>query len=322
MPEAASFPGPRNCCPKMVTPGKVVAGGWRWLLLLLAMPAGVPAAEPRFELSGEHSPLRLSASRESSGLAPSRRGNDRLWLLNDSGSGPDLFLAETGGTYAGTLHIRQAVNVDWEDMDSFLLDGKPYLLIADTGDNAARRDFCEIYIVPEPSFPVTGQILDAVPAWTIRFRYADGPRDCEAVAVDPVAKKILLISKRDNPPGIYELPLLPGRPHQIHIARKIGTVRVERPLNAPIVPFGNQPTGLSLSADGSLAAILTYHSVFLFPRVKGESWEQAFARTPERQTPHRQAQGEAITFSNDGRTIYVLSEGLLPPLLTYKRLGE
>ncbi|MFZ4774067.1 MAG: hypothetical protein ACOYM3_01810 [Terrimicrobiaceae bacterium] len=302
-------------------PGRLI-GAWslvrRLLPVLLGVPAVLLAADQRFVLSDERVPLQLSASRESSGLAPSKRSDDRLWVENDSGNGPDLFLAGTDGSYVGTLHINHASNIDWEDLDSFVLDGKPFLLIADTGDNNARRESCQIYIVPEPAFPVKGQILDAEPAWTIRFRYEDGPRDCEAVAVDPVEKKILLLGKRTNPPGIYELPLIPKNPGQIQTARKIGTVRVERPLNAPLSPYGNQPTGLSLSPDGSLAAILTYYSVFLFPRSKGESWADAFARPPERLAPHGQAQGEAITFSNDGRTINVLSEGLLPPIISYR----
>ncbi len=290
----------------------------RGLLILLGIPAVLLAGEPRFELSGDRVTLGLSASRESSGLAPSKRSDDHLWVLNDSGSGPDLYLVGNDGTYAGTLHVDHASNVDWEDLDSFTLDGKAFLLIADTGDNNSWREFCQLYIVPEPAFPVKGQILDATPAWTIRFRYEDGPRDCEAVAVDPVEKKILLISKRTNPPAVYELPLLPGSPGKIQTAKKIGTVRVERPLNAPLVPYGNQPTGLSLSPDGSLAAVLTYYSVFLFPRSKGESWAEAFARSPERLKPHGQEQCEAITFSNDGRTIDVLSEGLMPPIISYK----
>ncbi|MEI8312564.1 MAG: hypothetical protein WCH98_17575, partial [Verrucomicrobiota bacterium] len=166
--------------------------------------------------------------------------------------------------------------------------------------------------------PVSGQITEAVPARTIVFRYEDGPRDCEAAAVDPESEKILLISKRTNPPALYELPLRPEKAGGIQIAKKIGVVHVERPVKSPMVPYGNQPTGLSISPDGSLAAVLTYYGVFLFRHRKGEAWEKTFSRKPEILTPHRQKQAEAITFSDDGKTIFVLSEGTNPPIVTYR----
>lgn len=289
-----------------------------FLLAVSLCPALFATETPAFVLSSNRLSLSLSASKETSGLAASKRMKDLFWIENDSGNGPDLYLVGMEGTYQGTLHINKARNTDWEDLDSFVLDGHPYLLIADTGDNNAVRDYCTIYIVPEPNFPVKGQILDTKPAWTIRYRYEDGPRDCEAVAVDPVGKKILLLSKRTHPPAVYELPLCPESPGKIQTAKKIALTHVDRPLSALASPYGNQPTGLSLSPDGSLAAVLTYHSVFLFHRAKGETWASAFSKKPAMLAPHRLKQAEAISFSNDGKTLYVLSEGANTPTVAYK----
>jgi DNA-binding beta-propeller fold protein YncE len=191
------------------------------------------------------------------------------------------------------------------------------VLVADTGDNGAQRDFCTIYLLPEPPIPAPGQIIETKPDRKIVFRYEDGPRDCEAVAADPAGGKILLISKRTNPPVLYELPLLPENSGGPLIAKRTGTVRVNRPQSSPMVPYGNQPTGLTISPDGSLAAVLTYYGVFLFPREKGESWAAAFSKTPKMLPPHHLKQAEAITFSRDGKTLYVLSEGTNPPIITY-----
>ena len=288
------------------------------LLGLAGLPAALHAAPSGFVLSEHPARLQLSASQESSGLAISHRNAGMFWIANDSGNGPDLYLAGTDGSYQGTLHLNGAVNTDWEDLDSFVWNAGPWLLVADTGDNNARRNFCTIYLLPEPAIPSPGQIIEAKPAQKIVFRYEDGPRDCEAVAADPTGGKILLISKRTNPPALYELPLLPEKSDGTLIAKRIGPVHVERPLASPAVPFGNQPTGLSISPDGSLAAVLTYYGVFLFPRQKGESWAVAFSKKPEMLQPHRQKQAEAITFSSDGKTLYVLSEGTNPPVVTYK----
>lgn len=288
-----------------------------FLLVSFLVPKSLPAGTPSFTLCPHSPPLHLTASKESSGLAPSKRENGFFWIANDSGNGPDLYLVDASGSYQGTLHINKARNTDWEDLDSFSLNGQPFLLIADTGDNQARRDFCTLLIVPEPAFPVKGQILEAAPAWTIRFRYEDGPRDCEAVAVDPVEKKILLLSKRTNPPQLYELPLLPKPGGEIQVAKKTGRTRVERPLTALAQPYGNQVTGLALSPDRTLAAVLTYHSVFLFHRKKDAGWATALAGKPERLTPHGLEQAEAIAFSNDGHSILVLSEGTGVHTATY-----
>ncbi len=287
------------------------------LLVLAASSAVLCCAPQRFVLSENSSTLQLSASRESSGLAISHRNPGRFWIANDSGNGPDLYLAGTDGSYQGTLRINGAVNADWEDLDSFVWNGRAWLLVADTGDNSALRHFCTIYLLPEPAVSSPRQICEAEPARKILFRYEDGARDCEAVAADPGGGKILLISKRTNPPGLYELPLLPGTSGGLLVAVRTGVVRVERPPGSPMVPYGNQPTGLSISPDGSLAAVLTYYGVFLFPRQKGESWAAAFSKKPEILRPHRLKQAEAITFSLDGKTLYVLSEGTSPAIITY-----
>ncbi|HEY1120628.1 MAG TPA: hypothetical protein VGE67_03475, partial [Haloferula sp.] len=158
-------------------------------------------------------------------------------------------------------------------------------------------------------------------AWTIRFTYEDGPRDCESVAVDEKAGKILLLSKRTTPPFLYELPLKPADDKPL-VARKIG--KITEPLNAgfPPIPYGTQPCALDVSADGKMAAVVTYFRVFLFPRAEGESWETAFARKPETLDPHRLRQAESVCFSRDGASIFVVSEGVKSPLAVWRRGKE
>ncbi len=287
------------------------------VLLAVGLAACATDSPQAFLRSGKPVRLQLSASEESSGLACSRRKEGLFWIANDSGSWPDLYLAATDGSYRGTLRIQGVRNVDWEDLDSFVWEGLPWILIADTGDNRSQRNFCTIHLLPEPVLPESGDFPDVPPARKIVFRYADGPRDCEAVAADPVGGKILLISKRTNPPFLYELPLRAEHTGGIQIAKKICPVTVERPFGAPLVPYGNQPTGLTINPDGSLAAVLTYYSVFLFPRHQGESWATAFSRKPEMLSPHRLPQAEAITFSRDGRSLHVISEGRNSPIVTY-----
>ena len=48
-----------------------------------------------------------------------------------------MYAVGTDGSDYGALTLRHASNYDWEDLAVFELDDKPYLLIADTGDNEA-----------------------------------------------------------------------------------------------------------------------------------------------------------------------------------------
>ncbi len=151
--------------------------------------------------------LENDAIDESSGLAASRIHPDILWTLNDSGSKPVLFAVSTTGADSGQITIMDADNRDWEDLAAFKYRQKSYLAIGDVGDNAGRRDFCTIYVIEEPK-AIGKQIRDRTKvksAWRIDFRYEDGPRDCESIAVDTAGQRILLLSKRTMPPVLYGL---------------------------------------------------------------------------------------------------------------------
>ncbi|MEK7954153.1 hypothetical protein [Luteolibacter soli] len=287
------------------------------LVCLTILPIGAEEAAPPFVRQEPKVSLHLPAVSEASGLAVSPKNPDRLWIVNDSGCSADLYRAGTDGSDHGKVAVQGAKNVDWEDLSSFVLDGKPYLLIADTGDNNSNRPQSQLYIVPEPK----KKDQEVAVAWTIRFTFEDGPRDCESVAVDEKAGKILLISKRTSPPFLYELPLKPAGNEPL-VARKIGKITDPLSSGMPPVPYGTQPCGLDLSPDGKLAAVVTYFRVFLFPRSEGESWETAFARKPVALEPHRLRQAESVCFSRDGASIFVDSEGAKSPLVCWRRGKE
>ena len=290
-------------------------------ILLCLCAAFLHAAEepPAFTRVKPGSTLQSPAVTEASGVAASPTAADALWLINDSGSPAVLHLAGTDGSDRGTVTLRDIRNTDWEDLASFTLGGKPYLLVADTGDNGSTRPECLLHVVAEPALPAAGKKLDETvsPAWTIRFRYDDGPRDCESVAVDAKAGKILLISKRTTPPVIYELPLKPVG-HDLVTAKRIGTIPTPFPAGNPQIPFAAQPTGFDLSADGRFAVVVTYLGTFVFPKAAAESWPAAFTKPPLALEPHLLRQAESIAFSRDGSLIHAVSEGAKSPLVTYR----
>ena len=305
------FPGRLSYCSTMKLPSLFACITVFFMLDLEAADPSPPGRTPK---------IQAPSIDEASGLAISRASADYLWIINDSGGGPDIHLVTTDGSDCGLVRLQGAPNIDWEDLASFSLDGVPYLLVADTGDNGAKRDSCVLYILREPKIPAKGKSLEGTvrPAWQITFRYEGGPRDCESVGVDPTTGKILLISKRTTPPEVYELPLRSPKRQGIQTARKIGQVVVKSPLG-DLVPVSNQPTGLDLAADQSTAAVVTYYGVFLFPRSAGESWSAAFTRRPAAIRPHLLAQAESVAFSKDGKTLFTISEGPKSPIVSFPR---
>lgn len=277
----------------------------RFLIPLLA--AGSLCAEPTFKRQPNPAKLLSPAIREASGLACSPTAPDFLWIVNDSGGSNEIHLANTDGTPRGSVSVSGVVNADWEDLAAFNMDGKPRLLIADTGDNQSQRKACTIYIIAEPDLPADGKAISgSAPIETeIHFTYEDGPRDCEAVGVDVQGKRIILISKRTEVPGGYELPLAAANNA---VARKVGTAETKASVLPRTIAFPNQPTGMDISADGTMATVVTYYGVFLFRRNAAETWADAFRRKPADLGPHGLPQAEAVAFSKDGKGIFALSE--------------
>ncbi|MCQ4165318.1 hypothetical protein [Tahibacter harae] len=264
--------------------------------------------------------LRDARLDEVSGLAVSQRDSARLWLHNDSGNRAEVFAVDTKGALLARVLIAGIKPLDWEDMSSFTLDGKPYLLIADTGDNGAVRKSSELIVIEEPSFRAAAapQELQAAPAWRIRFRYADAPHDVEAVTVDAAAKRVLLLTKRTDPPQLWSLPLRPAGDAE-QVAQHLGDLAVSGEA-VPAAAFQRRlqpgrPTGFAISRDGRSAVVLTYASVWRYTRAAAESWEQALARKPQVFPFGLLAQAEAVAVSYDGAAIYLSGERWPAPLL-------
>lgn len=266
---------------------------------------------------------------ESSGLAVSRRDAKILWTHNDSGNPAILFAVEPNGAKRGQLHITGLANSDWEDLASFELDGRAWLLIADVGDNASRRTDCALYVVAEPDPADLSPVHDSATtvAWTIPVRFPGGPRDCEAVAVDARAGLVYLLAKRTAPHGLYSLPLRPpaGQPAPVAtLVSEVPNTFIPQPsAGQRLLPIASgryraQPTGMDFSADGSAAVVLSYGDVLLFQRRKNEPWKTAFTRAPVVLDPHHLLQAEGVAFGADNRTIYVSSEGADSSILRYK----
>lgn len=243
---------------------------------------------------------------EVSGLAASRLYPGVLWAINDGGNEPLLYAVGSDGADLGAFRVEGAENIDWEALVSFRLQDSAYLLIADVGDNWEQRQTAAFYVVEEPAVTATGLDSErvATTVWQVRFTYPDGPRDCEAAAVDPANQRVLLLTKRERPPALYELPLKPVDPDTPVVARRVGSV-----------PHFGRPTDMDLSPDGLSVAVLTYNNGYLFKRRHKEHWPTAFRRKPQRLRFEALSQQEALCFGYYGKSVWVTSERRPTPLV-------
>jgi hypothetical protein len=250
---------------------------------------------------------------ELSGLSRSLATDDWLWAHNDSGDRARLFRVGFDGSDGGVVEVPEAAAVDWEDLAAFRWQQQPALLIGDIGDNHALRRTVRLYAVADP-----GASGDRAPLlWSLPFRYPDGPRDTEGLAVDPVSGDILILSKRERPPRLYRLTMPAEAPErgQIRSAELVGTV-LHLPKPTPVdltddPKYGflrDWPTAFDFAPDGSYAVIGTYKDAYLYRRQPGDSWAAMFARVPQTLDLPQWRQTEAGTISADGRLYCAGSE--------------
>ena len=267
---------------------------------------------------------------EASGLAPSRRRSDLLWALNDSGAGARLYALGVDGRDLGTVDVPGATNFDWEDLASFTLDGMPYLLIADVGDNFSWRRRVQLYVVEEPELRAERfeEGATARLAWVIPLRYEDGPRDSEAVAVDVPRRRVLILSKRSVPLELYEVDLMPPKAPEAapRVAARVTEVpNIPQPTEADREEdpeFGESrslATAMDVAPDASELVIVTYKNAYHFPRADGESWSQALVKLPRVIPVPPMEQIEAGTYSRDARSFFITTEQRPSPLFRIDR---
>jgi hypothetical protein len=235
---------------------------------------------------------------EISGLAVGRTAPDLLWVHNDSGDGALVYGIGTDGATATVVALDGIFALDWEDMEIALgPDGlTPYLYVADTGDNLAFRPTVIIHRFPEPS-GVEPQVTARTASLVLT--YPDGPRDAEAMFVDPQSQQLVIITKQDA--LIYTAPMSAfetGRAELTAAGRLVDPIRLV--------------TAASSDADGAWIAVRTPASVLLWARSPSQTVGEALAGEPCELPAPEEIGGEAIGLDADGQKYVTISEGTAP----------
>jgi hypothetical protein len=279
------------------------------LLILVAgcSDPGQPATYAP-EVSGR---LEDPKIREASGLARSQRHPGVLWIINDNGAKEIIHAIDHAGARLGEFDLKKSRNRDWEDLASFQLDGTPFLMVADVGDNEAKHRHGTLYFVEEP---VPQKKIRAKVAWQVNFKYPDGPRDSEAAAVDIENQRVLILSKRDIPPLLYAVSIIGDADKEV-TATWLGAIEsLPRPTRqdvefAPATKDWHwQPVGMDISQDNLAAVIMTYRAVYYYERRPEQDWFTALNGKPLRVSLGNFKNAEAVAFVDDRRSIVVTGE--------------
>ncbi|MFJ4063188.1 WD40 repeat domain-containing protein [Streptomyces albogriseolus] len=252
---------------------------------LLTAALAVPASAADNDDGDEGFTINDPRVTESSGLAASLQHPGVYWTHNDSDDGPHLYAVDgsTGDTVArltltgiGTPRDVEAISVGPGDR----------LFVADVGDNLGGTwPYVWIYELPEPE-----RLQDAtVRATQYVVKYADGPRDAEAMVVHPKTGRVYLIDKHEDGGHLYEGPekLSPSGDNVFR----------------PVAPVELWTTDAALSPDGQHLAVRGYFGGIHY------AWNGGKLKREGRLSVPLQGQGESVTYSADGSRLLFGSEG-------------
>jgi uncharacterized protein YjiK len=267
------------------------------LLALLPLLAGIIACadEATAPLPTGAALVEDSALSEMSGLEASRRDAGVLWGINDSGSFPRLYRLDGRGRALGRVSVHGAFIRDAESLAMWQEpQGTEWILIGDVGDNRGWRDEVRVHAVAEPALGDTRARI----AWTLRFRYPDGPRDAEGIAVDHREQQLLVLSKRDRPARLYSVPLAPG--DRSRVASLVGEL--------PADVVDGEVTAIDVSRNGRQLAVLSYRGLYLWTRDPGADWRDVLREAPREVPLPAMRKAEAMAFDHATTSIFVGSE--------------
>lgn len=258
------------------------------------------------------------ALREMSGIVASRRNHGTYWVHNDSGDSARIFAIDEQGHLRATLAVAGAGAVDWEDVA--IGPGpqawRPYLYLADIGDNLGARTEVQVYRLPEPAIdpdlPVETTVQGAV---SIGLRYPDGPHDAEALIVDPRTGDLVIITKSatGGAQPAYRAAA-PIDPSGVTTLERYATVTT-----GPSITGAITAADLDRSGDGLI--VRTYGAVRIVAKTPKAPLSALLERAPGTRTCRPptppEVQGEAVAFESDGRGFVSVSEGGSPVLRRY-----
>jgi hypothetical protein len=245
---------------------------------------------------------------EASGLAISRL-LPRLYHIND-GSAPLLHITDLQGSALQSVRVTGFTPLDIEDLGLGPCGSSTCLYLADTGDNAVRRQSVQIALVKE--IEAFGE--EVAPERIITARYPDGPHDAEAIAIHPSGDLLLATKSRvgqGSPSLLFRLSAAQIAAGGEQMFEALGTIPVPTLTELGLAPR-RVVTAMDISPDGSRFVLLTYDMAIEFPldprRVVPDAWVEG--KTHRALPIATLLQAEAIAYERDGRSLLYSTESI------------
>ncbi|MEV7526234.1 WD40 repeat domain-containing protein [Streptomyces sp. NPDC091371] len=254
---------------------------------LFALPSAASAAFAAEAPGASSFSISDPRIKESSGLAASRIHPGVYWTHNDSDDGPYVYAVDsaTGKTVA---RVTLTGIGKPRDVEAVSLGPDGQLYVGDIGDNLnGTWDHVWIYRFQEPR--ELGDVTVKAAQFTVR--YADGPRNAEALMVHPVSGRVYIASKDENKGGLYEGPAELSAGGSANVFRRVADV--------PWVTDG------AFSPDGGRLTLRGYFWARTYPWKDGRPEGEG-----ERVDAPWQGQAESVTYTADGRTLMFGAEGV------------
>ncbi|QDQ12191.1 WD40 repeat domain-containing protein [Streptomyces spectabilis] len=223
---------------------------------------------------------------ESSGLVASRAHPGVYWTHNDQDSGAYLYAVDsrTGRTVA---RITMTGVGKPRDVEAISMGPDGSLYVGDIGDNLGGKwSYVWVYKLPEPK-----ELKDqSVRATQYVVKYADGPRDAEALMVHPRTGRVYIADKKEDGGSLYEGPARLST-SGTNVFRRVASTDL-------------WVTDGAFSPDGKHLALRGYFGGVGFTwRDGGRIKREGRLRVP------LQRQGESVAYSPDGSRLMYGTEG-------------
>ncbi|MFF4352144.1 WD40 repeat domain-containing protein [Streptomyces sp. NPDC001530] len=248
------------------------------LVVALAAPAVADSADDQFTIKDP----RIT---ESSGLAASHAHPGIYWTHNDSDDGAYLYAVDskTGETVATITMTGVGAP---RDVEAISIGPDDNLYVGDIGDNLGGKwDHVWIYKLPEPKV-LKDQTIRAT---QYVVKYADGPRNAEALMVHPKTGRVYIVDKNEDGGHLYEGPAQLSA-SGTNVFKSVATVDL-------------WATDAAFSPDGKELAVRGYFGGIAYDWNGGKLKRQGRLNVP------LQGQGESLTYSPDGSKLMYGSEG-------------
>lgn len=266
----------------------------------LAWSVGATASAEDADVTRAYPPFGLL---ETSGMAASGLHDGVVWVVEDSGEPPEELPVVRAFVPTGA-EVGSVTLAGWNnrDTEALSLGPGPALWVADIGDNLAVRETVVVHTFDEPA-ELGPSTLEPV---SYRLRYPDGPRDAEAIMVDPVDGRLYVATKATIGGGsLYVAPvaLVAGETHDLALVSR---------LPSWITDGSFTPDGARLVLLRALPAVRGEALIFAVAR-PGAGAPVELVETDAARLP-AQEQAESLTTTRDGSTVLVGSEGVDEPV--------